>query len=269
MKASKERLDVLLTQRGFFNSRERAKVEIMSGNIFVDNKMIDKPGTLVNIESKIEIKGKALPYVSRGGLKLEKALSVFNIDVEGKVAIDAGASTGGFTDCLLKNRAQKVYAVDVGYGQLDYNLRQDRRVVVLERTNVRYLKFEDIGEEVDIITADLSFISLSKVFEPFYRLLKSDGNLIALIKPQFEVERHEVGKNGVVRNKDLHVKVIKKIIEYAGQMKFYCWGIDFSPITGPKGNIEFLGWFRKWERPDFSEELGIKKAVEKAHLELS
>jgi 23S rRNA (cytidine1920-2'-O)/16S rRNA (cytidine1409-2'-O)-methyltransferase len=266
MSNTKERLDVLLVQKGFFPSRERAKAEIMAGNIYVDDRMLDKPGTSVSIDSKIEIKGKILPYVSRGGLKLEKALSVFNIVPEGKVAIDAGASTGGFTDCLLKKGAIKVFAVDVGYGQLDYSLRNDPRVVVLERTNARYLNFEDIGEEVDIITADLSFISLSLVFEPFNKLLKSDGNLVVLIKPQFEVEKQEVGKNGVVRSRELHVKAIIKVFGSANQNNFFEWGLDFSPITGPKGNIEFLGWFKKYPRQDGI--INIEKVVENAHSQL-
>lgn len=266
MSNTKERLDVLLVQKGYFPSRERAKAEIMAGNIYVDDRMLDKPGTSVNIDSKIEIKGKTIPYVSRGGLKLEKALSAFNIVPKGRVAIDAGASTGGFTDCLLKNGARKVFAVDVGYGQLDYSLRNDPRVVVLERTNARYLSFEDIGEEVDIITADLSFISLSLVLEPFNKLLKSDGNLVVLIKPQFEVEKQEVGKNGVVKSRELHVKAIKKVFGSANQNNFFEWGLDFSPITGPKGNIEFLGWFKKYPRQDGI--INIEKVVDNAHSQL-
>ncbi|HHW02669.1 MAG TPA: TlyA family RNA methyltransferase [Thermoanaerobacterales bacterium] len=262
----KERLDVLLVQKGFFPSRERAKAEIMAGNVYVEDRLLDKPGSLVNIDSRIEIKGKAIPYVSRGGLKLEKALSVFNIQSEGKVAIDAGASTGGFTDCLLKNGVRKVFAVDVGYGQLDYGLRNDPRVVVLERTNVRYLNMEDIGEMVDIITADLSFISLSLVFKPFKELLKDDGDLIVLIKPQFEVEKQEVGKNGVVRSIKLHEKAIKRVFESANENNFFEWGLDFSPITGPKGNIEFLGWFKKCPKQEGI--IDIEKVVENAHLKL-
>lgn len=263
---AKERLDVLLVQRGFFPSREKAKAEIMAGNIYIKGKMIDKPGTMVNIDTDIEVKRKAVPYVSRGGLKLEKALAVFNILPKDKVIIDAGASTGGFTDCLLKNGARKVFAIDVGYGQLDYNLRNDPRVVVMEKTNVRYLKFEDIGQEVDIITADLSFISLSMVFEPFFNLLKSDGDLLALIKPQFEVEKKDVGKNGVVKRPELHEKTLKKVIKSANQNNFFEWGLDFSPITGPKGNIEFLGWFKKYPRQDGI--INIEKVVENAHLQL-
>ncbi|MCG0274990.1 MAG: TlyA family RNA methyltransferase [Thermosediminibacteraceae bacterium] len=262
----KERLDVLLVQRGLFPSRERAKSEIMMGNIFVNNKRIDKPGTLVDINSEIVIKEKSLPYVSRGGLKLKKALDTFSIDVRGKVALDAGASTGGFTDCLLKEGAAKVYAVDVGYGQLDLSLRNDPRVINIERKNVRYLDFDDIGELVDIITADLSFISLSKVFEPLYRLLKDDGDFIALIKPQFEVGKGEV-KNGIVRDKNLHEKAINQVIAAAESSGFFCRDLTFSPIKGPKGNIEFLAWFKK--NPESFSKIDIKKTVEEAHRTLN
>jgi 23S rRNA (cytidine1920-2'-O)/16S rRNA (cytidine1409-2'-O)-methyltransferase len=261
----KERLDVLLVKKGFFPSREKAKVEIMAGNVYVGDRLVDKPGTMVDTESSISVKGKTIPYVSRGGLKLEKALSTFGIDVKEKVAIDAGASTGGFTDCLLKHGARKVFAVDVGYGQLDYRLRKDPRVMVLERKNARYLKFDDIGELADVITADLSFISLSKVFEPFYSLLKDNGDLITLIKPQFEVGKEEVGKKGVVKDRDLHVKSITNVFSSAGEVNFFVWGLTFSPITGPKGNIEFLAWFKK--RPACSLP-DVEKVVREAHMEL-
>ncbi|ADL08061.1 TlyA family RNA methyltransferase [Thermosediminibacter oceani] len=262
----KERLDVLLVQRGLFSSRERAKSEIMMGNVFVNNKKIDKPGTMVDINSDIIVKERSLPYVSRGGLKLKKALTAFSIDVRGKVALDAGASTGGFTDCLLKEGATKVYAVDVGYGQLDYSLRNDPRVVNIERKNIRYIRFEDIGELVDIITADLSFISLSKVFEPLYSILKEDGDLITLIKPQFEVGKSEV-KNGVVRDRKLHEKAISEVIASAEVAGFFCRGVTFSPIKGPKGNIEFLAWFKKYR--DIDSKIDIKKIVEEAHTLLN
>ncbi|MCR4430709.1 MAG: TlyA family RNA methyltransferase [Tepidanaerobacteraceae bacterium] len=266
MRSPKERLDMLLVQRGCFPSRERAKAEIMSGKIYINGRMIDKPGTMVSMDVDIEVKGKAMPFVSRGGLKLEKALSVFDVKPKDKVIIDAGASTGGFTDCLLKNGAKRVFAVDVGYGQLDYRLRNDPRVVVMEKTNVRYLKLEDIGQVVDIITADLSFISLSVVFNTFYNLLKIEGDLVVLIKPQFEVERKDVGKNGVVRKRDLHKKAIARVIKSANQNNFFEWGIDFSPITGPRGNIEFLGWFKKIPRQNGI--INIEKVVENAHLQL-
>lgn len=264
---NKERLDLVLVKRGYFKSRQRAKSEIMAGNIYVDNKMIDKPGTQVDLDCSIDIRKKILPYVSRGGLKLEKAVKLFDIEFKNKIAIDAGASTGGFTDCLLKNGVKKVYAVDVGYGQLDYNLRKDQRVVVMERTNVRYLKKEDIREDVDIITADLAFISLTKVFRPFYNLLRENGDIIALIKPQFEVGRNEVGKKGVVRDKKLHVKAITHVIESANAHGLFEWGLEYSPITGPKGNIEFLVWFKKNVKRN--KNIDIKKIVDRAHEVLS
>lgn len=262
----KERLDILLVKKGFFESRQRAKTEIMAGNIFVDNMLVDKPGTQIKIDSKIKVKKKAIPYVSRGGLKLEKALKVFDIKLKNRVAIDAGASTGGFTDCLLKNGVKKVFAVDVGYGQLDYKLRKDERVVVMERQNARYLKEEDIGEHVDIITADLAFISLDKVFAPFYSLLKEGGDLIVLIKPQFEVGRDEVGKKGVVRDKRLHIKSINDVFNSANKSGLFAWDLTYSPITGPKGNIEFLAWLKKQVRQ--SDNIDIEKTVKNAHKEL-
>ncbi|NLZ53930.1 MAG: TlyA family RNA methyltransferase [Thermoanaerobacteraceae bacterium] len=266
MSHNKQRLDVLLVSKGIINSREKAKAEIMCGNVLVNDQIIDKPGTLVAVDSTITLKNKAIPYVSRGGLKLEKALNVFNIQVKDKIALDAGASTGGFTDCMLKRGAKGVYAVDVGYGQLAYSLREDARVKVLERKNVRYLSLEDIGEQVDIITADLSFISLSKVFKPFYSLLKEDGDLITLIKPQFEVGKKEVGKKGVVRDFDLHVRTIEKIINDAKGHNFHIYNLTFSPIKGPKGNIEYLSHFRKEPQTDFF--IHIEDVVKKSHLEL-
>jgi len=263
---NKQRLDVLLVSKGIISSREKAKAEIMCGNVLVNDKIIDKPGTPVDVDSTIILKNKAIPYVSRGGLKLEKALHVFNVQVKNKTALDAGASTGGFTDCMLKRGAKKVFAVDVGYGQLAYSLRQDARVKVLERKNVRYLSLEDIGEKVDIITADLSFISLSKVFKPFYTLLKEDGDLITLIKPQFEVGREEVGKKGVVKDFNLHVRTIEKIINDAKEHNFHIYNLTFSPIKGPKGNIEYLSHFRKEPRTD--NFIHIEDVVKKSHLEL-
>ncbi|MCG1012676.1 TlyA family RNA methyltransferase [Tepidanaerobacter sp. GT38] len=265
MSNSKQRLDVLLVNKGIINSREKAKAEIMCGNVLVNDKIIDKPGTLVDVNSTIVFKNKSIPYVSRGGLKLEKALDVFNVEVKDKIALDAGASTGGFTDCMLQRGAKKVYAVDVGYGQLSYTLREDTRVVVMERTNVRYLRLEDIGEQVDIITADLSFISLTKVFEPFYVLLKENGDLITLIKPQFEVGKSDVGKRGVVKDFDLHVKAIKKVINDAREHYFYICNLTFSPIKGPKGNIEYLAHFKKSLTDDF---IDVEKVVEESHFEL-
>jgi 23S rRNA (cytidine1920-2'-O)/16S rRNA (cytidine1409-2'-O)-methyltransferase len=266
MSRNKQRLDVLIVNKGIISSREKAKVEIMCGNVSVNTQIIDKPGTLVDVDSNITIKQKSIPYVSRGGLKLEKALASFNIEVKDKIALDAGASTGGFTDCMLKKGARKVYAVDVGYGQLAYTLREDTRVVVLERKNVRYLSFEDIGEKADIITADLSFISLSKVFDTFYQLLNEDGDLITLIKPQFEVGREEVGKRGVVKDFNLHVKAINRIIIDAKEHHFHVCDLTYSPIKGPKGNIEYLAHFRKCLKT--SNLINVEDVVKKSHLEL-
>lgn len=266
MSHNKQRLDVLLVSKGIIKSREKAKAEIMCGNVFVNNQIIDKPGTPVDVDSTIILKSKAIPYVSRGGLKLEKALDVFNIQVKNKTALDAGASTGGFTDCMLKRGAKKVYAVDVGYGQLAYSLREDARVIVIERKNARYLSLEDIGEKVDIITADLSFISLSKVFNPFYTLLKEDGDLITLIKPQFEVGRNDVGKKGVVKDFNLHAKAIEKVINDANENDFHICNLTFSPIKGPKGNIEYLSHFKK--KPQIGCFLQIEDVVKKSHQEL-
>jgi len=266
MNKKKIRLDTLLVEKGLFSSREKAKAEIMCGNVFVNNQLVDKPGTQIEIDSNILIKKKTLSYVSRGGLKLERALEVFDIPLKDRIALDAGASTGGFTDCLLQNGVKKVYAVDVGYGQLDYRLRQDKRVIVLERTNVRYLKLEDIGEEMDIITADLSFISLSKVFYTFSQLLKKHGDLITLIKPQFEVGRKEVGKKGVVREKNLHVKAISDTIVSAKEYNFFLNNLTYSPIKGPKGNIEYLAHFKNSLLNDYV--INVEGVVEKSHLEL-
>jgi len=259
---TKERLDVLLLKKGLFNSRERAKAEIMAGNVYVNGKKVDKAGTFVPEDAEIFIKEKAIPYVSRGGLKLKKALDFFNIDVKDKVALDAGASTGGFTDCLLKEGAKKVYAVDVGFGQLDYSLRTDNRVINIERKNVRYLTFEDIGELVDIITADLSFISLKLIFEPLRKLIKEDGDLITLIKPQFEVGKNEVGKHGVVRDKILHERAIREVLLDGEKKGFYCHGLTFSPIQGPEGNIEFLAWYKTAKFTGF---IDIEGVVREAH----
>ena len=266
--SQKLRLDALLVKKGLYSSREKAKGDIMAGNVYIESILMDKPGTQVYEQSEIIIKQKAIPYVSRGGLKLEKALKFFDVDVVNKVVIDAGASTGGFTDCLLKNGAKKVYAVDVGYGQLDYGLRIDERVVVLERKNVRYLNIDDIGEKADIITADLSFISLSKVFNSFFQLLKDDGQLITLIKPQFEVGKGEVGKKGVVRDPKLHVKAIKDVFNMAESENFIPYNLTFSPITGPKGNIEFLACFKRVLLEKESK-VDIEQIVKDAHFELS
>ncbi len=236
----KERLDVLLLKKGIVSTRAQARSLIMSGAVFVEGCRVDKAGTLVREDSKLEVKGSLLRYVSRGGIKLEAALREFEVDVRDKVALDVGASTGGFTDCLLQHGAKKVYAVDVGYGQLHWKLRQDPRVVLLERTNARYLKPEDIGEPVDISTVDVSFISLTKVIPPVRDILRDGGILVALIKPQFEVRKGEVGKKGIVRDESKHVEIINKITNFLQELNFKVLGVIPSPILGTDGNREFF-----------------------------
>ncbi len=241
----KERLDVLLVKRNLAPSREKAKAVIMSGNVYVEGQKEDKPGTTFSEESRIEVRGHALPYVSRGGLKLEKALKNFNVSVEGRVCTDVGSSTGGFTDCMLQNGAKKVFAIDVGRGQLDWKLRQDSRVVCMEKTNIRYVRPEDIGEPVDFSSIDVSFISLTKVLVPIREYLTEDGEIVALIKPQFEAGREKVGKKGVVREKSTHLEVIRMVTEYAREQGFDVLELEFSPIRGPEGNIEYLVHLKK------------------------
>ena len=241
----KERLDVLLVKRNLAASREKAKAVIMAGNVYVDGQKEDKPGTTFKEECKIEVRGHTLPYVSRGGLKLEKALNHFDLSVEGKVCTDVGSSTGGFTDCMLQNGARKVYAIDVGRGQLDWKLRQDDRVVCMEKTNIRYVKPEDIGEQLDFASIDVSFISLTKVLGPVKALLKEDGQIVCLIKPQFEAGKEKVGKKGVVRDPAVHLEVIEKVISYAETIALEPCHLSFSPIKGPEGNIEYLLHLKK------------------------
>ena len=241
----KIRLDQLVFDLGLAESRERAKTTVMSGLVFVNGQRADKPGMQVSPDIKVEVKGTALPYVSRGGLKLEKALKVFPIDVTGKVCIDCGASTGGFTDVLLKNGAAKVYSVDVGYGQLAWSLRNDERVVNMERTNIRYISSEQIPEPLDICVMDLSFISVKLVLPAVCALLKDDAQLVCLIKPQFEAGREEVGKKGVVRDKAVRLSVIESVLSFAPTVGMTVMGLDFSPIKGPEGNREYLCYMKK------------------------
>lgn len=241
----KERLDVLLVKRNLAESREKAKAVIMSGNVFVDGQREDKAGASFSEEVQIEVKGNTLPYVSRGGLKLEKAMANFDVSVEGKVCTDVGSSTGGFTDCMLQNGARKVYAIDVGRGQLAWKLRQDERVVCMEKTNIRYVTPEDLGERIDFSSIDVSFISLTKVLEPIRNYLQENGQIVALIKPQFEAGREKVGKKGVVRDSSVHREVIEMIVEYVRTQSLGILGLDFSPIKGPEGNIEYLIYLDK------------------------
>jgi len=241
----KQRLDQLVFERGFAESRERAKTTVMSGIVYVNGQKVEKPGTPVDPNAEIEVRGNALPYVSRGGFKLEKALKVFPVNPTGKVCIDCGASTGGFTDVLLKNGAQKVYAVDVGYGQLAWSLRNDDRVVNLERTNVRYISSEQIPEILDLAVMDVSFISIRLIIPAVSALLKDGGDYICLIKPQFEAGKDEVGKKGVVRDPSVHLSVIREFMSFIETSDLTLMGLDYSPIRGPEGNIEYLAWLKK------------------------
>ena len=242
----KERLDLLLVRQGLAASREKAKAVIMSGNVFVDGQREDKAGTFFDPEKvHIEVKGAEFKYVSRGGLKLEKAMHEFGLELEGKICMDIGASTGGFTDCMLQNGAGKGYSVDVGYGQLDWKLRSDPRVVCMEKTNFRFMTPADIQERPEFVSVDVSFISLTKILLPARELLAGEGEMVCLIKPQFEAGREKVGKKGVVREPKIHEEVIRKIIDFADHIGFDVLHLDFSPIKGPEGNIEYLLYLRK------------------------
>ena len=241
---------------------------IMEGNVFVENQREDKAGATFDTEAEITVKGNTLKYVSRGGLKLEKAMTHFGITLEGKVCMDIGASTGGFTDCMLQNGAVKVYSVDVGYGQFAWKLRQDPRVVCMEKTNIRYVTPEDIGVPVEFSSIDVSFISLTKVLIPARELLRDGGEMVCLIKPQFEAGREKVGKKGVVRDKAVHEEVVERIIEFASQNGFFVKNLEYSPIKGPEGNIEYLVYIRKDETGGVDAAVDIKAVVDAAHGEL-
>ena len=246
----KERLDVLLVNRGLAASREKAKTIIMSGDVFVNGQREDKAGSTFDDKCDIEVRGNKLKYVSRGGLKLEKAVNEFDLGLEGLTCMDIGASTGGFTDCMLQNGAVKVYSIDVGHGQLDWKLRNDERVICMEKTNFRYIKPEDIGEQIDFASCDVSFISLTKILIPARALLKDEGRMVLLIKPQFEAGREKVGKKGVVRDESVHAEVIEKIVRFALISGFDILRLDYSPIKGPEGNIEYLIYLRKNKSQD-------------------
>lgn len=264
----KKRLDILLTERGLAPSREKAKAIIMSGVVFVDGQREDKAGASFDENIPIEIKGSTLKYVSRGGLKLEKAMDNFDISLEGKTCMDVGSSTGGFTDCMLQNGAVKVYAVDVGNGQLDWKLRQDERVVCMEKTNIRYVTPDQIKDRIEFSSIDVSFISLTKVLTPVRELLTDNGEIVCLIKPQFEAGREKVGKKGVVRDINVHKEVIHMVVDHAKEIGFIVCNLDYSPIKGPEGNIEYLLHLSKDK--DRSEVLvDIDKVVESSHSELS
>lgn len=244
-KQKKQRLDILLVEKGLAPSREKAKAIIMAGIVYVDGNKEDKAGTTFPENAVIEVKGKTLPYVSRGGLKLEKAMQKFPITLSGKVCMDVGSSTGGFTDCMLQNGATKVYAIDVGHGQLAWKLRNDERVVCMEKTNIRYVVPEDIDELAAFSSIDVSFISLTKVLLPVKNLLTEDGQVVCLIKPQFEAGREKVGKKGVVRDRAVHEEVIRMVMDYASSIDFYPLALDFSPVKEPEGNIEYLLFLSK------------------------
>lgn len=265
----KTRLDVLMVERGLSESREKAKAIIMSGNVFVDGEREDKAGASFPQTAVIEVKGNPLRYVSRGGLKLEKAIQRFDVELAGKICMDVGSSTGGFTDCMLQNQAAKVYAVDVGTNQLAWKLRQDERVVVMEKTNIRYVTGEQIKEPVEFASIDVAFISLTKVLKPVKDLLTEDGQVVALIKPQFEAGREQVGKKGVVRDKKVHLEVIERVLSYASEIGFEVLNLEFSPIKGPEGNIEYLAHLGNHEEGAAKEPARVlpdpAAVVEEAH----
>ena len=262
---AKIRLDVLLVEKGLAKSREKAKALIMAGSVLVDEKKIDKAGTEVEESLPIRLLGHDIPYVSRGGLKLEKALKIFPVSLEGKITADLGASTGGFVDCALQNGAKKVYAIDVGYGQLDWKLRTDARVVNMEKTNARYLDETSLADPIDVVTTDVSFISLDKILPAAEKLLRDDGDVLALIKPQFEAGKDKVGKKGVVRDAAVHKEVIQKVLTVCDTLGLGVQGLGFSPIKGPEGNIEYLLWAKKGAD---AAEVDVDGVVAEAHHDL-
>ncbi len=262
----KDRLDVLLVKKGLASSREKAKAIIMSGIVYVDNQKEDKAGSTFEENAAIEVRGHTLRYVSRGGLKLEKAINEFSVNADKKICMDVGSSTGGFTDCMLQNGATKVYAVDVGHGQLDWKLRNDPRVVCMEKTNIRYVTRDDIADDIELSSIDVSFISLSKVLPALKNLLTENAEVVALIKPQFEAGREKVGKKGVVRDKEVHIEVIESVLSYARDNSLSICGLTFSPVKGPEGNIEYLCYMKNNAEPD--ADIDIRAVVENAHAEL-
>lgn len=270
----KKRLDVLLNEKGFFPSREKAKSSIMAGYVFVDGRLCDKAGTPFNEDVLIEIKGNPCPYVSRGGLKLEKALKEFEINLQGSICLDIGASTGGFTDCMLQNGAKKVYAVDVGYGQLDWKLRTDARVVTMERVNFRYLDEQSIADRFDFVSADVSFISLKLIFPVARKLMTPSGTLVCLVKPQFEAGREQVGKKGIITDPAIHRSVLISVLEYAIQNNLSLKKLTYSPVKGAKGNIEYLMCLQANDKQEKhilceTEEEEVNHVVREAHLHLN
>ena len=271
MSSNKKRLDILLVEQGLSESREKAKATIMSGLVYVNGIKTDKSGTFVSEEAKLEIRGSPLKYVSRGGLKLEKAILDFGLSLDNKCAMDVGASTGGFSDCMLQNGARKIYAVDVGYGQLAWQIRNDPRVVVMERTNIRHVTPEDIDEPLDFCSIDVSFISLKLVLPVVHGLLRPGGEVVCLIKPQFEAGRENVGKKGVVRDPMVHCQVLENFLQYAASAGFRVLNLSFSPVKGPEGNIEYLSYLRALEEAesaDFQAAFSISELVKQSHAVL-
>ena len=261
----KKRLDMMLVERALAPSREKAKAYIMAGQVYVDGQKEDKAGSMFADTVKVEVRGNTLPYVSRGGLKLEKAMNEFDVSLSGKVCMDVGASTGGFTDCMLQNGGVKVYSIDVGYGQLDWKLRNDPRVICMEKTNIRYVVPEDIQERPAFSSIDVSFISLTKVLLPVRNLLTEDGEIVCLIKPQFEAGRDKVGKKGVVREAATHLEVVERVIDMAIENGFSVLGLEFSPVKGPEGNIEYLLYVEKSEAPAVAPEVDPAALVGRSH----
>lgn len=265
---NKKRLDAAVFELGFSESREKAKTLIMAGVVYVNNQKADKPGMTVKDDDTIEVRSNPLKYVSRGGLKLEKAMQSFDLQLDGSVCADIGASTGGFTDCMLQNGATKVYAIDVGYGQLAWKLRTDERVVNMERTNFRYVTHEQIPEELDFCSVDVSFISLSIIVPVMRNIMKDGGRAVCLIKPQFEAGKDKVGKKGVVRDKAVHVEVVEKTVNMMLNNNMSVLGLDFSPVKGPEGNIEYLVYIEKTDTPEDVSGVTAKDVVEMSHKEL-
>ena len=266
--ANKIRLDVAVFEGGYAPSREKAKAIIMAGQVYVNNQKADKAGIMINPEDKLEVRGSSLKYVSRGGLKLEKAMQAFPIDLNGKICMDVGASTGGFTDCMLQNGAKKVYSIDVGYGQLAWKLRCDERVVNLERTNFRYVTEEQIPDKIDFSSVDVSFISLKHILPVLFNLLAENGSAVCLIKPQFEAGKEKVGKKGVVRELSVHLEVVESIISMCIENGFSVLGLDYSPVKGPEGNIEYLIYIYKDGKTEVDSSVDAENIVNSSHREL-
>ena len=268
MKAKKERLDVLLVSKGHFQSREKAKAAIMAGIVFVNGSKTDKAGTAVDEDAEITVKENICPYVSRGGLKLEKAIELYGFSLENAVCADIGASTGGFTDCMLQKGAGKVFAIDVGYGQLDWKLRNDSRVINMEKCNIRYLDFDKVDKDIDFISIDVSFISLKLVFPVAAKMLADTGSLVCLVKPQFEAGRQQVGKGGIVKDISVHKEVIQNVVQYGIDSGLYSYGLTYSPVKGAKGNIEYLLYMKKEDTDGKVTDDDIDRVADSSHNEL-